>query len=124
MDVEETVSTENPSPAVTTAPSRSTSAVTPATNRSGQRRDFLSSLPRVDGKSKKVGRGWLVNICVLFVFFQIVGGIGLIDFLSPTDSLFWLSVAQHPIMMIIVHALILAIVIRHCDMLPARKSKR
>lgn len=88
----------------------------------------LDDMPRVDGKSKKVGGGWLMNICAFVVFFQIVGGIGLIDFIrfhvTGHDSLFWLSVAQHPIMMIIVHALLLAIVIRHCDLLSERKSKR
>ena len=88
----------------------------------------LDNMPNVAGKSKKTGRGWLINICAFVVFFQIVGGIGLIDFIrfqvTRHDGSFWLSVAQHPIMMIIVHALILVIVIRHCDILSERKSKR
>ena len=89
--------------------------------------DKLSSI-QGKGKPKRAGRGWLVNICALLVFFQFVGGIGLIDYIrfhvTSNDSLFWSSVTRHPVMMIIVHALILAIVIRHSDLLSDRFARK
>ena len=89
--------------------------------------DNLSNI-QGKGKPKRAGRGWLVNICALLVFFQFVGGVGLIDYIrfhvTSQDSLFWLSVARHPVMMIIVHALILTIVIRHSDLLSDNFAKK
>jgi hypothetical protein len=92
-------------------------------------RVLVDDIPSVDEKSKKMTRGWLINISILLVFFEIVGGIGFIDFLTAivaghesTD--YWMTVARHPIIMIIVHALILTIVVRQFDILSERKSKR
>ena len=89
--------------------------------------DNLSNI-QGKGKPKRAGRGWLLNICALSIFFQFVGGVGLIDYIrfhvTSQDSLFWSSVARHPVMMIIVHALILTIVIRHSDLLSDNFAKK